>query len=431
MQGLAEPLFDAVTRPDDISHARRSQRGARTVKSRRFALGWLCFMQASAGIAGSAVTFTSEPHDWSAVGGFVEVSATGAALENLLQIAVVLSCAVIFVAYSRPTVILTGGVALFLVIPLFNVLRSFADGSGIGHQVQGFAYLSIVSLALIALRPTVKDLKVVGSVGVAIALVALSYAVVLPANAFMPDGWKDALFPTLPVLAGPLSHSNTLGVLLALCAPFTLLMVSRGRKWISLVLITSVIVLTQSRTALLALVAALVLLWICEMRPEQSKICVRLSLFVAGIFVFAVPLATDDGHAFSDRGMVWHWVFAQFRDTEQYAWGINSSWPRRMSDGASISSAHNLFVQWMFLGGFALVGLGLALFYTYARRVVRRLPSAPYLVAALFLLILTIISASEYLLVLTPGSPFFVVTVIPLVSVLTWSDDLLPNRFKL
>lgn len=181
------------------------------------------------------------------------------------------------------------------------------------------------------------------------------------------------------------------------------------------------IVLSASRTALLALGASLVVLLIGKLWPAVSRLTAGPSLFVAGVLVVAVPLTTKDDRVYSNRGMIWTWAFGQFRSPGQYLWGVNLAWPSRLtgwSDAAPATTAHNLFAQWLFVGGLALVILGVLLFFAYTRRVVPMLPGTAASVAVMYLLTLLVVSVSEYVVVLDWGSPFFLVIVVPLVCVL-------------
>lgn len=389
------------------------------IRSRRVALGWLCSLQAGAGIVGGAVTFALRPHDWAVVASNVQVHPVGAALALSLNLAVIACAGVIYVSYGGYSQAITSGAALVLAIPTYGVVRSIADGADPGIQIQVLAYQTIFCLALISLRPTIEDLKVVGGVGVAIAVTALLFALLLPENAYMPEGWNEKLFPSLPVLAGPFNHSNNLGLLLAFCAPFTLLMTRKWWKWTAFLLIAGVIVLSASRTAMLAVGVSLAVFLVCQLWPGASRLIASLSLMIAGALVVVVPLATEDPHEYSDRGMIWTWTFDQYHSSGDYIWGASSAWPDRLNEYAPATSAHNLFAHWLFIGGVALLAFGIILIVTYASRTVRMLPGTVPLVAILYMLTLLILSVAEYLLVLTPGSPYFLATFVPLVCVLT------------
>ena len=257
--------------------------------------------------------------------------------------------------------------------------------------------------------------------GVGVALIGLIFAVFYPDTAYMPKGWNDKLFASFPALAGPVNHSNTLGLFLAFCAPFTLLISRKWWKWTSLLLIAGVIVLSQSRTAMLALGVSLAVFLICTLWPGTSKVAAGLSLFLAGALVVAIPLVNEDPHGFTDRGTVWKWTFEQFHSARDYVWGVSSTWPSHPNGwrhGALLASAHNLFIQWLFVGGVALVILGALLFLAYTRRVMPMLPGTTPLVAIMYMLTLLGVSVSEYIVELAPASPFFLVIVVPIVCVL-------------
>lgn len=387
-------------------------------KARRQAFGLLCTLQAGAGLAGSAVTFLYQPHNWSVVGGSVPLDSNGQMLATLLQVAVLLASITIFFVFSGFNAPIYGGIVLLLAIPTFEMLRAVSSGVGVGYQFVSMLYVSLVTLALISLKPRIDDLKIIGLVGVGIALLALAYAALLPANAFMPDGWNEKLIRSLPALAGPFYHSNTLGLLLALCLPFTLLL---GHQWVrlsSIALLAITILLSQSRTALLAAGVSILVLAICRVQPRISRQAASLSLLLTGVVIFVIPLATADADDFSDRGRVWQWALRQLNTLGQYTWGVRPQWPITKGEGSLASSAHNLFIQWMFIGGIILILIGAGVFIAFSRQVIPLLPAEPQFVATLYLLTLLLLSMFEFLLVFNPGSPFFLVIVIPLACVL-------------
>jgi hypothetical protein len=384
--------------------------------SRRVALGWLCSLQAASSMIAAAITYAHSPHDWIVLAGLVQYDEIGVMLANILHAAVIFTAVIIVLSYSDAAhLVVTGGVALLLVLFIL-------DGSDPSSRFPAFAYLLVVCLAIIALQPTIEDLKVIGGIGVALALIAVLFALFLPQYAYMPDGWNQKFLPGMPALAGPLNHSNSLGVFLALSAPFIHFFARNWIRWASLVLVVGVVVMSASRTALLALGAALVVFLLCKLWPEMSRLTAGLSFAVAGACVVTVPLMTQDADAYSGRGVVWAWALGQFHKVRQFVWGVSAAWPghptRQGSEGAPAFSAHNLFVQWLFVGGLALIVLGIAVFAAYAVRVARMSPGTVPFIASSYLVILLASSVFEFIVVLTPGSPFFMTTVVPLVSVL-------------
>lgn len=387
----------------------------------RAAFVWLCSLQAASSLVRGIVTYAHVPHN---TGSDVPFDAIGVALEFALQAAVVFVAGIIIYSNRDFVSVRIGGVLLLLTVSAYGYMRSVADGSVSIRGLTTLIYLLVVCLALVALRPRINDLKVVGGVGVIIALAALLFGLLFPATAFMPEGWNpDKLIPSIPSLAGPLSHSNILGLVLALSAPFTLLFRLRWWRWTSFLLVATVIFLSASRTALLALGLSFVVLVLCELFPRMSRFIAGLLLIVAGLLVVAVPLRTASIGAYvASRGAVWDWVLGRFQGVSQYIWGVNSTFPK-YSDGGPLASAHNLFLQWLYVGGLVLVAIGAMLFLAYGVRVVRMLPDRIAMVAVLYLLTLLILSISEYVFFLTPASPLFLVIVFPFVCVLAQSQS--------
>lgn len=415
-----ETRFGERSRDAELEASQRSKR--------RIALGWLCGLQAGATLAPGAVTFFYKPHDWSVVAGTAALDPGGEMAALAFQLAVIFASVLIVILFAGFSAPVRFGVLIFLAIPVIDIFHRVVNEITVANQLFSLAYLCIVALAVISLRPGIEDLQIIGMIGAGFAAVSLTYAMLRPENAFMPDNWNEKLISSFPALAGPFYHSNTLGLFLALCLPFTLLIKHRVVRAVSALLITGAVVLSQSRTALFAIGLALLILIICRLRSGMTRFVAGFSLFAAGGIVCIIPLLTEDKSEFSNRAMVWNWAFHQMQTLDHCLWGVRAVWPVSRSEGALASSAHNLFVQWMYIGGISLVAVGVALFISYARQAFQLVTENEKLACLLYIILLAMLSTFEFLLLLSPSSPFFLVIVVPMVCVLNNCLDRLPRQ---
>ncbi len=393
-------------------------------QSRRLAFFWLCWLQAGSSIIGGLVTYARQPHDFNSIAGLGEFDRVGLAAAAILRVAVIVCSVLIILKHGRNELVVTGSAISLAAISAYTLLRSLAEGSDISTQVLGFIYLLTVVLAILAVAPTLEDLRVIGTIAVSVALLALAFAVVFPANAFMPAGWNsEKALAGIPSLAGPFSHSNTLGIYLVLSAPFVLLFERGWLKWSALVLLVVVIFLSGSRTAWLGLGLSLLVVVACWQWKRLSKPIAASSMVGIAALVVLVPLATRDPEAFTMRGTIWIWALEQFDSYGEYLWGVNPEWPIRRftewSDGSIAASAHNLFLQWFYTGGFALLFIGGIFFFTVYRRIIQGLPGAHSLIPVIHFVALLSVSVFEYVFNLTPGSPLLLVIAFPLLCGIT------------
>ena len=279
-----------------------------------------------------------------------------------------------------------------------------------------------VIVALAALRPRMEDLRVLGFLGVAVATYSIVFGLLKPANAVVPapagttSGTTKAIIGDL-VLAGPMSHANSLGIFLALTFPFIGLWRSRSQRLVGSLLLIVVSVLSASRTALIAIACVLLYYLACRaLVGLRRRAMAGLVLLVTGSLVGVIPWVVEDPQAFSMRGTVWQGSLSAWETHGSLIFGLGPYWdpsaPRTFAAlGADRASGHNLMVQWLVTGGLFQCLIGLVLIILLAKRAVSCDPALRVPAMTGFLLGFLIASVTEFVLAFAVSSQLFMPTV--------------------
>ncbi|MEN8582805.1 O-antigen ligase family protein [Burkholderia sp. RS01] len=198
---------------------------------------------------------------------------------------------------------------LYLAPWVAATIGTYASGQGI--SVAAFVY-PILGLVIFSLPGVKQTLRTTGVLVFILATFSLATAFITPSTAFLTLGGeaKESLF-TGQALAGPVSHPNTLGQMLALGLPFVLYIPSRLWRIAAIVLVPAALLATGSRTALTA--AAMGLLVMILWKAKASGLTVRGLLAPLGLVIIypvvllASPwfIATSDPESFTGRGYIW------------------------------------------------------------------------------------------------------------------------------
>ena len=286
-----------------------------------------------------------------------------------------------------------------------------------------------VIVALAGLRPRIDDLRVLGFFGVVVAGYSIVFGLLKPANALVPapagatSGTTKAIIGDL-VLAGPMSHANSLGIFLALTFPFIGLWRKTSQRLAGSLLLIVVSVLSASRTALIAI--ALVVLYYLACRALldlRRRAMASFVLLVTGSLVCIIPWVVKDPQAFSMRGTVWQGSLSAWQTHGSLIFGLGPYWdpnaPRTFAAlGADRASGHNLMVQWLVTGGIFQFLIGLVLLILLAKRAIRYDPAFRVPTMAGFLIGFLIVSVSEFVLAFAVSSQLFIPTVFVFASLL-------------
>jgi hypothetical protein len=188
----------------------------------------------------------------------------------------------------------------------------------------------------------------------AVCYASLVLAVVYPRAAF-PSGptFEETRLLDFLVdnrLAGVASHPNTLALVAAMAA--LLVVVRRGQYWpVHLVAAASVLALSESRTAAVALGVALIVAWAATERPKlaRQKLPVLLAASLWSVVIFLPVLAAVGALDVSFNGRTSVWDYALSRVDEHPLLGLGPGvWVHFVASGRLTelaTSGHNQFVE--------------------------------------------------------------------------------------
>lgn len=383
----------------------------------------LCALRA---IVPSGLNYLQLPH-FVHTGGGPEVRSSASRYATLaLTVALLGYCALKLLSTRLP-------LRIFEPLPL-ALLSAFAlDFARAGTHTSTHAVELVAGSLLIAVLSMFgtsdTHLSAIGAVGVGVAAYSIALALLDPAHAFMPRFDKQtfqfvAQLTGSRQLAGPFSHSNELGIAMAMSLP--LVMSWRGRVRVtSVALLVTACVLSQSRTALIAVALCFLYLVLWRALPKGGRRAAAYGVVgAAAIFVVAVPLGFAlTSSDLSGRAEVWRDGIAAWREHGAPLFGIGPYWSSRVgqltpSGLVRTSSGHNLFVQWLVVGGYAQAALGTILIFVACRKAVRSdLPRALPRSSA-FMLTLVFISTTEYCAVPSIASELFASVMLVVVIIL-------------
>lgn len=280
---------------------------------------------------------------------------------------------------------------------------------------------AVVGTLVVAVGVRVADLVVIGYLGGVVAGVSLVGMIVAPQNVLMSAGLAevDKSLTGAPLLAGIFSHSNILGMFLALSLPFAFLV----KRWvISCLIITAVVaalVLTSSRTALsgAGIVLAIGLLgWILPRAPWRVLSTATFVTLVGALFV--VPFSEDDPSAFTYRGNIWMYNIGLW--SQDRLFGLGATWYRdnyrmlREVLSSAASHAHNEALTLLVQGGVVLLGAIAVVVVSAWAGAARQTRRRAGVAAMSFLLGLILMSVTETTFPILKWGPTSAVALVPL-----------------
>lgn len=232
---------------------------------------------------------------------------------------------------------------------------------------------ALLAVALWAIGPTWSDLVVVGVTGAMVATLSLLMPLATD-KAWMADSLiateTKALIGT-KVLAGPFAQMNVLGMALAVALPCALLARRRLLRWVLAIPIVAALVLTSSRTSLVAVGLATALVLAIRMMPPRWRPAGILAAAGGTLTGMAVlPFAITDPEAFTNRGGIWQSSMDVFR-AHPFAGGglgvFSADGAVKDPTGSPPWHAHNELATHLAGGGLLSAGL-LLLLLGYALR---------------------------------------------------------------
>lgn len=279
---------------------------------------------------------------------------------GLLALSLVLALYVIGTVQIGPTFLLL--VAWFTVtgVPMITGAASFPT-------LRMVLFPVTVVIILIVQPPRQPIYRLLAALTVITAVASIGFGVV-DSRAFMPVEWASregkAVFDT--ILAGIYSHSNALGIVLALGLPFVATQTRGVWRLSSMVAVGGAIAWSASRVSMAVAIGTFVLsLIVIYARRSVSRRVVTFAIGLALTIMIALPLSTDDPELMTNRGLIW-------MTSREYGWGSplfghNSSAytsinPLTLSLNYLSSTGHNTFMTLWVVGGlFVLAVAGIML----------------------------------------------------------------------
>ena len=187
-------------------------------------------------------------------------------------------------------------------------LSTFANSGG-WYLTPASVVALILCPAFWVLRPRVTWFAIFGRLAICLAVVSLVYAV------FSPSAWMLGTLDTMSetkaflgsgLLAGPLGNMNDLGMSLVMGLPFIWLIRNRVVRVGGIVAVVSALVLSSSRTSMIALgCIALVVVCCAALGPPGRRRVYGAALVTLTLLGIYVPFSTVNPTAFTDRGAIW------------------------------------------------------------------------------------------------------------------------------
>lgn len=387
-------------------------------------LFFACFAKA---IVPGFINFAQQPHPLPGMATTYDFTPLAGRASSLLSVVLIVVCLCLIATHSHGRITFRA----WLLVAL--AFWTFARTTTTTFEAQGFTALALVALVVLTtamLQPCVRDFRVFGIGAAILSTGSLLLATARPANAqflineFGGEGTKAFIGDY--VLAGPMTHSNTLGIFVALGLPFVGLVDSTRWRRICWVLCLTVVVMSASRTAILAIVAWLLFRLVERMIREFRGRFFRLVFLLLALGTAAsLPLIFTDPDALSTRVRIWQVGLTAWESSGAYLTGLGPDWAvgDLSSSHPRSTSAHNLIVEWLVCGGLSLLFLGLVVLAVAAIRAVHldRLQSRPTCTS--YMLVLLVISSSEFVLPLTVSSQLFPVTGLVLAALLSARND--------
>jgi O-antigen ligase len=305
----------------------------------------------------------------------IEVAAANRDPISNLYVYALVAVLVILVMSSISTIRLPALFWVFLAPWVAVTIGTYASGQGI--SVVALVY-PLLGLLMFSVRDMSQTLSTAGLLVLLLAAFSLVTAFVTPSTAFLALGGeaKESLFAG-EALAGPVSHPNTLGQMLALGMPFVFYIPSRFWRLAAIVVVPITILATGSRTALTAGAVGLLvsLLW----KAKSSGFTVRGVLAPLGLVVtypfalLASPLfiATSDSQSFTGRGYIWRGSLDLWQKSPIFGNGARAFYEAaafRNDLGSGAYHAHNELLNVLVTAGVVGLLAALVLFVALLRK---------------------------------------------------------------
>lgn len=212
---------------------------------------------------------------------------------------------------------------------------------------------------------------------IGVATAGLSIILGIWGKGLMPYGWHqtdDKAIIGDTALAGPYSHSNILGLLMALALPLVVLVLRDRERQIGLLLVGVTLVWSASRISIVAAVVIVAVIVAAKYVRRPWRL-VAAATVLAALTMVVVPLRTHDDAAFTNRGLIWKVTRFYAADHPWFGWGtgvfqsLNNEFTSAI--GTRAVTAHNTWLTVLAVGGWVAVAATIVTYATAARRFTR------------------------------------------------------------
>ena len=237
----------------------------------------------------------------------------------------------------------------------------------------------LMLVAFVMAPPPVRDVCVLLA-RICITTAGISIALGLSGQGLMPYGWHQTDDKALigdAALAGPYSHSNILGLAMALAVPFVLLALRGKERLVGSLLVGLALVWSASRISIAAAVlVACATAAVGQARRKGGRGVVIGGWMASAAAIFIVPLSTEDDAAFTNRGLIWKVTRFYVSDHPVFGWGtkvfqsVENEFAKAI--GARAVTAHNLWLTLFAVGGWVAVAATVIALVAVAIRFARK-----------------------------------------------------------
>jgi hypothetical protein len=287
-------------------------------------------------------------------------------------------------------------------------------------------FLGVV-LALCSITPDPDVMKAFGFIGAIVAGYSLGFGLLAPGKAMLPMGSsaidnKAVIGHSL--LSGPMSHSNSLGILLALALPFIGLWHSPFKRLLAYIIIFTALLWTGSRTSLLAVSCVFLLMIAWRILRVRSAVLGGCTIAGLAALIVILPFAVNNPLSLSGRGAVWRGSLDALVNHGSLLFGLGPYWGglRPSSNyrgaGSDTTSGHNLFVQWLVTGGLIQVSIGIVIMFLVARRALDLDAGRSFPVFTAYVVVFLTVSITEFIAIFSVSSQLFALAAMPLAAML-------------
>jgi len=328
-------------------------------------------------------------------------TALGQVATQLLLVALLAVCAVAMYA-SRAAILRHNAViATLVVMCALSLLFSYARGDASLSSLVSLVLNLTVGIAIWRMAVPLAELRIFGHVGAALALGSLIWGLV-DDRAWMlgtvATVEQTKAFVGTGLLAGPYPHMNNLGMSVAMALPFASLISSRKLRRAEYGVMAAALLLSASRTSIIALGAALagaVVISLVKGRVARRAAAVVGFGLATGMAV-VLPWLVSDPHAFTSRGNIWLVARHAFLGSPIYGHGLGAFGGGSVLTadmGWIAGAAHNLVLHYAVVGGALGAMCIVALLSIACARSVALIDES--LAPFVFVLIITVLAVTE------------------------------------